>query len=104
MTLCLIRHVVKGRGFVVEIAVYASKALRLFGIGVFEERFALAAHRAVLAGNFVEEVFLQVGIGCQSAAGFPKRGRTQTRLVDLTAGTIDGLAVFVILLQPIESE
>ena len=101
MTLCLIRHIVKGRGLVVEVAVCACKALCLFGIGVFEERLTLAAHRAVLAGNFVEEIFLQVGIGREPAAGFPECGRTQTRLVDLAAVTIDGLAVFVILLQSV---
>ena len=101
MTLCLIRHIVRGRGLVVEVAVRTCKALCLFGIGVFEERLTLAAHRAVLAGNFVEEIFLQVGIGSQPATRFPERGRTQTRLVDLAAVTIDGLAVFVILLQPV---
>ena len=95
MTLCLIRHIVRGRGLVVEVAVRTCKALCLFGIGVFEERLTLAAHRAVLAGNFVEEIFLQVGIGSQPATRFPERGRAQTRLVDLAAVTIDGLAVFV---------
>ena len=101
MTLCLIRHIVKGRGLVVEVAVRACKALCLFGIGVFKERLALAPFRAILAGKFVEEIFLQVGIGCQPAARFPERGRTQTRLVDLAAVSIDGLAVFVILLQSV---
>ena len=101
MTSFLIRRIVKGRGLVVEVAVRACKALCLFGIGVFEKRLALAAHRAVLAGNLVEEIFLQVGIGRQPAARFPERGRTQTRLVDLAAVTIDGIAVFVILLQSV---
>ena len=86
-----------------EVAVRTCKALCLFGIGVFEERLTLAAHRAVLAGNFVEEIFLQVGIGRQPAARLPERGRTQTRLVDLAAGTIDGLAVFVIPLQSVSA-
>ena len=101
MTSFLIRRIVKGRGLVVEVAVCACKALRLFGIGVFEERFALAAYRAVFAGDLVEEVFLQVGIGRQPAARLPECGRTQTRLVDLAAVSIDGLVVFVILLQSV---
>ena len=103
MTLCLIRHIVKRRGLVVEVAVCACKALRLFGVGVFKKRLALAAHRAVLAGKYVEEIFLQVGVGREPAAGFPERGRTQTRLVDLAAVTIDGLAERVILLQSVPS-
>ena len=101
MTSFLIRHIVKGRQFVVQVVFRTVKAFCLCGVGVLDERFTLAAHRAVLAGNFVEEIFLQVGIGCQPAAGFPECGRTQTWLVDLAAVTIDGLAVFVILLQSV---
>ena len=91
-------YIVKGRGLVVEIAVRAGKALCLFGVGVLDERFAFAPRCAVLAGDLVEEIFLQIGVGRQPATRLPERGRTQARAVNIAVILIDGLAKFVILL------
>ena len=96
---CSARQIVEGREFFEVVALFAAETFRLFGVGVFEERFALAALCSIAGRYLHEKVFLQVGKGRQTAAGLPELCAREAGCVDVCPQRIDRLAVLVALLQ-----
>ena len=93
------RKIAIGREFVVNVVGCPRKAPRLFGVGVFEERSALAALCSVTGRNLFKEVFLQVGKGRQTAAGLPELCAREAGCVNVCVQCVERLSVLIPQLQ-----